>query len=245
MHAREMWRLALAAAILAAALLLGAIESRAQESDAVPGPTEDRVREALRTAISSRVPGDPARIVVSELTLPREFALPEGARLRVLLPGRDRMLGRMSFQLVVVGPQRREAVWASARVEVLADVVVAGRNLGRGEVLAADDLTTGRMPVSRLPAGSVTRADPLVGQRLARRVPVGRPVTERMVEVPPVVRRGDRLTLVVRRPGLTVTAMGEAREDGAPNGVIAVTNLSSRRTVQARVVDAHTAMVEY
>jgi flagella basal body P-ring formation protein FlgA len=106
-------------------------------------------------------------------------------------------------------------------------------------------LATAQVPLSQLPRGTVTDPAALLGHRTLLRVPQGRPVTPAMVEAPPVVLRGDRVTLVVRRPGLTVTAVGEAREDGAPEATIAVTNLGSHRTVQARVVDARTVEVAY
>jgi flagella basal body P-ring formation protein FlgA len=244
MEARDWWRFWVAALVLAVALVAGAIGAGAAEVVA-PSDAEARVRAALKSAVSARIPDDPARVVVSEVALPRGFTLPDGARLKVRLPARDRLLGRLSFQLDVVAPPHRATYWATARVEMLADVVVARRTLGRGEVLAPDDLATAPLPLSRLPAGTVARAEELLGQRVTQRIQPGQPVTEKVVAAAPVVFRGDRLTLIVRRPGLTVTAVGEAREDGAPDHVIEVTNLGSRRTVRARVVDAQTAQVEY
>lgn len=244
MDVRDWWRFWVAALVLAVALLTGALGAGAAEVVA-PTDAEAQVRAALKSAVSARIPDDPARVVVSEVALPKGFALPEGARLKVRLPDRDRVLGRMSFQVDVIAPPHHATYWATARVEMLAEVVVARRTLGRGEVLAADDLTTAPFPLSRLPAGTVKQADELLGQQVTRRVQPGEPVTEQAVAAPPVVLRGDRVTLLVRRPGLEITAVGEAREDGAPDHVIEVINLASRRTVRARVLDAQTAQVEY
>jgi len=97
----------------------------------------------------------------------------------------------------------------------------------------------------RLPGGAVTDPDDLVGLRTVRRIPQGRPLARDLVEELPVVLRGDQVTLTVRAPGLTVTAQGEARQDGAPGSVIPVLNLRSHRTVQGRVVDARTVEVAY
>jgi flagellar basal body P-ring formation protein FlgA len=241
---RDWWRFWVAALVLAVALLVGAIGAGAADA-AAPSDAEAQVRAALKSAVTARIPDDPERVVVSEVALPGNFALPEGARLQVHLPSRDRVLGRVSFQVDVIAPPHHATYWATARVEMLAQVVVARRTLGRGELLAPDDLTTARLPLSRLPAGTLAQTDELLGQQVTQRIQPGQPVTEQAVAAPPVVFRGDRLTLVVRRPGLTVTAVGEAREDGAPDHVIAVTNLSSRRTVRARVLDAQTAQVEY
>jgi len=244
MDVREWWRFWVAALVLAVALVAGAIGAGAAEI-AVPSDAEAQVRAALKSALSARMPDDPARVVVSDVALPRDFTLPDGPRLTVRLPTRDRLLGRLSFQLEVIAPPHHATYWATARVEMLANVVVARHTLGRGDVLTPDDLTTAPLPLSNLPAGTVGAADQLLGQQVTRRLQPGQPVTEQMVEATPVVFRGDRLTLLVQRPGLTITAVGEAREDGAPDHVIEVINLGSRRTVRARVLDAQTAQVEY
>lgn len=217
-----------------------------------PGPAraaspgvEARVESALAEQVAERGPWQRDQVLVSELTLPRGFAPAAGTRLSVELSDREQPVGRVSFQVVRTGPGGRQADWASARVEVLVPAVVAARPIGRHRIVEPALLATARLPLSRLPRGAVTDAADLVGRRTVLRVAQGRPVTRAMVEEPPVVLRGDRVTLRVRRPGLTVTAVGEAREDGAPDAVIAVVNLGSHRTVQARVVDARTVEVAY
>jgi flagella basal body P-ring formation protein FlgA len=211
---------------------------------ASPG-VEDRVASALTDAVAERGPWERDQVMVSELSLPRDFAPAAGTRMSVELSGRERPVGRVSFRVVRTGPGGRQADWASARVDVMVPAVVAARAIGRHQVVDPSLLTTARVPLSQLPRGAAADADDLVGRRTVLRVARGRPFTRAMVEEPPVVLRGDRVTLMVRRPGLTVTAMGEAREDGAPDAVIAVTNLGSHRTVQARVVDARTVEVAY
>jgi len=229
---------------LAAAFLLALALDPGAGRAAAPG-VETRVEAALAQAVAARGPWQRSQVVVSEVALPRDFALADGTRLAVELPGRDSPVGRVSFQVVRSGPEGRATDWASARVEVLVPALVAARTIGRHQMVDPTLLATARVPLSQLPRGAATEAADLIGHRTVLRVAQGRPLTRTMVEAPPVVLRGDRVTLVVRRPGLTVTAMGEARDDGAPEAVIPVTNLGSHRTVQARVLDAHTVEVAY
>lgn len=228
----------LLAFVILVALAPGAVRAASPGVDA-------RVESALADAVAARGAWDRTQVLVSEVALPRDFALAAGTRLAVDLSDRERPVGRVSFQVVRTGPGGRRADWATARVEVMVPAVVAARNIGRHEMVEPALLTTARVPLSRLPHGAVAEPGDLLGNRAVVRVAQGRPVTRNMVEEPPVVLRGDRVTLLVRRPGLTVTTVGEAREDGAPKAVIAVTNLGSHRTVQARVVDARTVEVAY
>jgi flagella basal body P-ring formation protein FlgA len=243
MSPRILTRLAIRA--LGGALLALALAPAAWAALPGSGVPEARVRAALVRAVAERGPWEADRVVVSEVSLPTGFAPAPDAALTVALPARDRVPGRVPFRVTVAAGGARESVWASARVEVMVPALVATRSIGRHQVLDRGVVRVADVPLSRLPGGAVIRPDQVVGQRTVRRIPQGRPVTRNMVEEPPVVTRGDRVTLIVRRPGLVVTAVGEAREDGAPDGMIQVLNLRSRRTVQGRVVDANTVEVAY
>jgi len=232
--------------VLVAALLLAFGPVPAPHAHAAtPGGPEARVQAALAEAVAARGPWERDRIVVSQVALPRDFSPAAGARLTVRLPARDRLPGRIPFQVTASGPEGGEPQWATARVEVMVPALVAARTIGRHQVLEPSLLVPMDVPLSQLPGGAVTDPARLVGTRAVRRIAQGAPVTGRMVETPPVVLRGERVTLMVRRPGLTVTAVGQATEDGAPDELIQVLNLRSRRTVQGRVVDAHTVEVAY
>lgn len=204
---------------------------------------ERGLEDALRDAIAERTQWQPDQIEISGLTVPAGLAA-AGNFLKVELPNQARLTGHLPFQVLTVGERGRVRQWASARVEVMVDTVVAARTIGRHQVIEATDLGHARLPLSRI-HGGVLEADRLVGMRATQRVAQGGALSSRMVEQPPVIHRGDPVTLRVRRPGLLVSTLGEAREDGAPDGLIEVMNLSSRRTVQARVVDASTVEVPF
>jgi len=234
------------AALLPAALLLAALSAAPPTPAAVAasgdGP-EARVAAALADAVAGRGPWRRDRVRVSEISLPRGFRLKPGERPVVALAARERLPGRVPFRVGRAGGSDTE--WASARVEVMVPALVAARTIGRHQVLEPGLLASTEVPLSRLPGGAVTDPDDLVGLRTVRRIPQGRPLARDLVEELPVVLRGDQVTLTVRAPGLTVTAQGEARQDGAPGSVIPVLNLRSHRTVQGRVVDARTVEVAY
>jgi flagella basal body P-ring formation protein FlgA len=70
-------------------------------------------------------------------------------------------------------------------------------------------------------------------------------VTGPMIETPPLVRRGDSVTIVAEAGAMRVTAAGEARQKGGRGDRIAVVNLDSRRTIYAQVIDGRTVAVNF
>lgn len=228
------------AILLLAALLLGgySLANAGQRS------VEAQVEAVLVETIASSWPWRPGQIQVSNLVLPADTSIPQGAQVAVRLPASRRPLGRLPFQLVIGTPDGEVRLWASARVEVMLDVLVSKRPLMRHQILMPEDLGTARIALSKAPVDRLP-TDTVRSLRAAVRIPAGRPITRRMVEAIPVIHRGDRVTLLAQGPGLRITAQGEAREDGAPEGAIQVLNLTSRRMVQGRVLDAGTVEVGF
>jgi flagella basal body P-ring formation protein FlgA len=64
------------------------------------------------------------------------------------------------------------------------------------------------------------------------------------VEIPPLIRKGDVVQLVAESPSLKVVTRGMAKEKGGLGDRIRVENLSSKKSVYARIVDASTVRVE-
>jgi len=203
-----------------------------------------QLEAALSEALVARTAWSADQISISNLSVPARITKAKGFQ-RILLPSRETLVGHLPFKVEIKSGTGRELVWASARVEVLVDAIVASRVIGRHQVIRRGDLARAQMPLSRTQGGVASEFDAVVGQRALQRIAQGRAISERMVESPPVVHRGDRVTLLVRRPGLTVTTVGEAREDGAPNHTIRVMNLGSRRMVRGKVVDAGTVEVMF
>jgi flagella basal body P-ring formation protein FlgA len=66
-----------------------------------------------------------------------------------------------------------------------------------------------------------------------------------MVEVPPLVKKGDRVTLLVENDHFKITSIGEVKEEGRAGDRIKVTNMSSKREVYGKVLDGHTLLVDF
>ena len=172
---------------------------------------------------------------------------PQAARLdpRLRLPSCDSELepflrrGTALSARTVVGVRcngsRPWKLYVPVEVVVTESVLIASKTLPRGHVLAATDLDKEDRDVSRLTRGYLSKPEDAIGQRLKRQVVSGKIITPSLLVADLVVKRGQSVTLVVRRNGLSIKMAGKALMDGAVNQRIRVENVASARIVEGLV----------
>lgn len=107
----------------------------------------------------------------------------------------------------------------------------------RGAILAEDDLKIIRREVQASYVPHLEQLDDAVGKALTRSLAAGTLLTTAMVSNRQLVRRGERVTLVVERGGLRVTSSGTAESDGAFGDKVLVKNAFSSRRVEGNVME--------
>jgi flagella basal body P-ring formation protein FlgA len=129
-------------------------------------------------------------------------------------------------------------LYVPVRIARYAQVLVVTRSLPRGHVLGTGDVRTERRDLSshlKTYAGSLAE---LPGRRLKRPVLAGTALTHHLVDAEQIIRRGQKVTLVVDDAGMEIRMAGRALSDGALDQRIRVENVSSRRVVEGVVRSA-------
>jgi flagella basal body P-ring formation protein FlgA len=143
--------------------------------------------------------------------------------------------GRWSIPVrVTVDDELYQTVWTSWSVEVWQEREVLARGVLRGEPLAPADFERRRVRVQEARSG--LRPSSLRGAVARRDLPAGSIVTERDVERPRVVRRGDTLHLEVKKGQVTARAVAVAQQDGRLGDRIRVAATATGREFLATVV---------
>lgn len=119
---------------------------------------------------------------------------------------------------------------------VYANIVVAAEPLSRQNRLEASQLSMRRMDIGKLRLGYFTNPRELNGFTLQRTVKAGQVITPYIAKAPALIERGDWVTIVGGRQGLTITMTGQAMKAGKLGEQIPVKNLSSNSTIRAWVV---------
>jgi flagella basal body P-ring formation protein FlgA len=150
----------------------------------------------------------------------------------------------VSLILWAQGQKVRE-VRAQARLEVFAGVVVARNSLRRHQIVEEKDVHLVNRNITQHAGDVVTDLGEVVGKRVNLSVNTQEVIRKFMVEVPPLVKKGDRVILVVENAHFKITCMGEVKEEGRAGDQVKVTNISSKREVYGQVLDSHTVLVDY
>lgn len=132
--------------------------------------------------------------------------------------------GRERFRLPIFG-RARPVIRMPAR----------SRPVAPHGLIRAADLTWVQVAQAHMPSASLTEPGPIVGSQARRRLAPGRVLSARDLGPPHLVRRGHPVELIYARPGLRVTALGVAQEDGALGAPVRVMNAASRRQLQGVV----------
>lgn len=207
--------------------------------------TPSEIVEAAREAVRERIGPSDERIELEPLSQPQELQLPLGElSLRGVPRGEVTSLAHVVVEASVDGLLQR-SVSVTLRVDRFQEVPVASRAIPRQALLTGDEIRMEVRASGQIPAGAFTRSDEVVGKQALRDIKMGEVLTSRVLQPPPVVQRGDVVTLVVEGKGFRITASGKAKEEGRPGQLIRVTNLASRKELYGRVEEGRDVRISY
>lgn len=192
---------------------------------------------------SNRLPHVELRF--KSIKLPKSYRVPVGQIQHQVVPAKPRIVGSRRVTLMTrVDGQIRSNKSIRVEIEALAQIAVAAVDLHRGEIITATDIEFNYQDVSRINSPIFT-LDEVIGKRLKRSVRLGQPLARKLVEFPPVIKRGDRVVIKAHSKGLLLTAAGKALEDGRTGETILVVNSNSGKEVLCRVVAPGQVEVEF
>ena len=163
-----------------------------------------------------------AATLATEVTLEQFQYDPAAGRFHGALVGTFE--GRERFRLPIFG-----------RAQPVLRVPALRRPVAPDKVITAADLTWVHVWHARVPPTGLTESAEIIGAQARRRLAAQRMLTERDLGPPLLVRRGRPVELIYARPGLYVTALGVAQEDGALGDLVRVMNAQSRRQLRGIV----------
>ena len=117
--------------------------------------------------------------------------------------------------------------------------------LRRHQEIGENDVHLVKKNLNLLPPDVLTDLKDVVGKRMTLSVNGQEMLRSSMVETPPLVKKGDRVLLIIDNSYFKITTFGEVKEDGRRGDWVKLMNISSKKEVSGRVVDAHTVQVEF
>jgi flagella basal body P-ring formation protein FlgA len=184
---------------------------------------------------------------VKAVRVPDHLILPKGhITYQVDPPKHTNFLGKipLSIQFHVDGKLRKK-VWAVATVEMFIDVVVTKRPMRKHKPIDEDDVEFQKMDLAELPSNVITDPQDVIGKRTRQTIGSKAVLRTDLIELPPIIKRGDVVVIVVESKVLRITALGKAKRRGRLGERIPVENFDSKKIIYAQVVDSRTVRLEY
>ncbi len=138
------------------------------------------------------------------------------------------------FDATLDMPGRRSVRLTGTAVET-AEVPVLVRAINRGDLIKASDLVMERRPRSEVGNDAVTGEAYAIGRAARRALRASQVIRQSDLMKPEIVQRNDTVTIFFEAPGIMLTVRGKAMDSGAEGDVINVTNVQSKRAVQATI----------
>ncbi|MBI9076816.1 MAG: flagellar basal body P-ring formation protein FlgA [Desulfatibacillum sp.] len=148
----------------------------------------------------------------------------------------DKYYGQVSIRgIISVDGMIERRVSIAAWVDYEAPVVVAKHNLDRMDILSAQDVTTEMQNLARLPDSVLTDPREVKGMRIRQGLEAGKILQARMLEKPPLVEKGDDVTIMASSGSMSISTLGTAQEAGGLGDSIEVENVMSEKIITCRV----------
>ena len=191
--------------------------------------------KALTEYLKQNFPWD--EMMVTNLKVSEK--LPDETPVKILIEKGP--VGRAVFYFVF-GTGKR--IMATADVKAFDRVVKSKRPFRKGYVLRDGDVYRSKMDIRKLPRNAVRNPEAVIGKSLKRSVSANMPVVEDMIEKETLVKRGQRVMLIITDNGFNIRADGEIIEKGYVGTPVKAVNLSSRKEVVGILVDENTVEVQ-
>ena len=199
-------------AIATVIVLLSALSASASQKDIV---------RAIEIYLTERLSPYGVEIVVDDITLRAETDGVEFDTVKIKSPDEIKPSAKVPLYVTLKKDGLVvKRLWASARVRLFTDVVIAKRSLRVREVIGASDVTVERREIRELNSGFVSSPKDVVGMVVRRPITGGRPVKRDYIRQPSVVKRGDIIPVVATSGAIRIKTRAKALEDGYPGGFI-------------------------
>jgi len=145
--------------------------------------------------------------------------------------------GRRAFRVrLFIHGQFLKMVNVVGELKAQATVTTPVRWMKPKEMVMADDVMAMTVDLPSLAHDFVLEDGEAIGKQVLRPLPPRQPIRKAMLEDPPLVHKGDRVLIEVRKGGLLVQTVGLAKAAGKSGEAIPVQNQSSGREVIGRIM---------
>jgi flagella basal body P-ring formation protein FlgA len=176
----------------------------------------------------------PADIRFKEISLVKPFDLPAGTLDVEIIPADSSIVHSRRFTLIFrVNDSVEKNLAIRVELEAYLPVAIAAKNLRRGDVIQKEDIRLAQMDIISIP-NPCFNPDELIGKKIMHSIRQGSPLDQERFEWPPIIHRGELVTIYIRKGALFITAKGTAKHDAQKGEPVTVVNTTSSKEIICR-----------
>jgi len=205
----------------------------------------EEIEQAFKDYVIKHISWKPENINIHSIRIAGVPVVPAGDRtINVSSAPQELTGGNTTLTLqVMVDSRTAQTFNVTGIVDLYDDVLHAVKDIPRGSVIQLEDVVIKRTLVTDDPKGYARKELDAVGKRVLRDFKANEPLKLAFLDNPIVVNKGDIVRMVINKPGLIITAKGEAKNDGRIGERVKVMNLSSKKIIQGWIRDRETVIV--
>ncbi|RAP36386.1 flagella basal body P-ring formation protein FlgA [Legionella quinlivanii] len=140
-------------------------------------------------------------------------------------------------------PTNHWTIYVPVRITILKEVLVSSHSLAKGDIITDRDIYLQKQNVSFVSQDYIDNSDQALGLAVKKNIKEGQLITHSLLQKPWLVRKGEQILIQAINGNIKITMAAIALADGALNETIKVRNLTSKRVVDAQVVDVRKVTV--
>jgi flagella basal body P-ring formation protein FlgA len=203
-------------------------------------PAHSDLQQIFTEIIRAKIPDHIEDIRISDFSSqPDSLPLANGEITYRLTDEPDCASAGKKFLSAVIAVNNKEygKVKMQGDLHFLGTVVIAARTLPKNGIINSDDIKTDFRDISMLGSDLIASPEQALGKQTNKSLRAGDILFGQLLNNPPLVKRGDRVTILAKRGSVQVTVPGEVKNTGARGETVRVKNLMSHRVLDARVVE--------
>ncbi len=134
------------------------------------------------------------------------------------------------------GNDKNPDIQIRGTLHLIMNIPVVTRVINPEEEIFEADISWQKMPLAKVNQDTIQNKDDLIG-KTPKRQPIKPGIILRKSDVtaPLIIRKQQPVTIIYVDEGLTLSTMGEAKQDGAKGDLIRVALFNSKKDIQAQV----------
>lgn len=155
--------------------------------------------------------------------------------LTVTLPSSSSKIGNVVVKVSCKG-KPSWSIYVQNQVEQFGSIMVAKRNLPRGEIIAQDDIELQRVSLGSVRGGYITKMENIVDWVVKKNISMGKTVHPNSIRRQLWVKKGDIVVIIAKNESFEVKMSGIAKSSGAKGDTVKIVNQSSKKVVEGVVI---------